>query len=74
MIPYIRLSLTDLDLTSSDQIVDVIKCFLQCWTHSHQAMVPQDEDLWDKHPRNKEFFHFHFVLEGISYDFFVICV
>lgn len=43
-----KLSVTNLDLTSSDQIVDVIKRFLQRWTHSHQAMVPQNENLYDK--------------------------
>lgn len=34
-----------LDLTGSDQVVDVIESFLHCFAHGHQAMVFQDEHL-----------------------------
>lgn len=34
-----------LDLTGSDQIVDVIKSFFYGFTSRHQAVVPQNEHL-----------------------------
>lgn len=37
-----------LDLTGSDQIVDVIESFLHCFTYRHQPMVSQDEHLGQK--------------------------
>lgn len=36
-----------LDLTGSDQIVNVMESFLHCRAESHQAVVPQDQHLED---------------------------
>lgn len=41
-----------LDLTGSDQIVDVIESFLHCFTYRHQAMVPQDQHLGRRTNKN----------------------
>lgn len=49
-----QLRVTNLDLTSRDQIVDVIKGFFQGGAHSHQAVVPQDENLDHKQPRREQ--------------------
>lgn len=38
-------SVSYLDLTGSDQIVDVIESLLHCFTYWHQAMVPKDQHL-----------------------------
>lgn len=38
-------SVSYLDLTGSDQIVDVIESLLHRFTYWHQAMVPKDQHL-----------------------------
>lgn len=58
-----------LDLTGSDQVVDVVKSFLHSFPDSHQAVVPQDENLQQKNwvLKNKDLIFLY--LYGIKFYF-----